>query len=52
MAYEFVRCEYMKGTIKKRGSTYTIIIDIGKNSEGKRKQKWYGGYKRKMLKKT
>lgn len=37
----------MKGTIKKRGNTYTIIIDIGKDLNGKRKQKWYGGYKRK-----
>lgn len=47
MAIKFGRYRCMKGTIKKRGSTYTIIIDIGKGSDGKRKQKWYGGYKRK-----
>jgi len=37
----------MRGTIKKRGSTYTIIIDIGSENSGKRQQKWYGGYKKK-----
>lgn len=38
----------MKGHIRKRGSTYSIVVDIGKNPEtGKRQQKWFSGYKTK-----
>lgn len=36
----------MKGSIKKRGNTYTIIVDIY-NEKGERKKKWIVGYKRK-----
>lgn len=37
----------MKGSIIKRNKTYTIIIDIGRDLNGKRKQRWFGGYKTK-----
>ncbi|MGE7873794.1 Arm DNA-binding domain-containing protein [Bacillus paramycoides] len=38
----------MKGHIRKRGSKWAIIIDIGPNPEtGKRRQKWFSGYKTK-----
>lgn len=38
----------MRGHIRKRGSKYSIIIDIGKDPKtGKRQQKWFSGYKTK-----
>lgn len=38
----------MKGTVLKRGETYSYIVDIGKDPvTGKRKQKMKGGFKRK-----
>lgn len=38
----------MKGHIRKRGSKYCIVIDIGPDPEtGKRRQKWFSGYKTK-----
>ncbi len=36
----------MRGHIRKRGSTYSIVVDIGIDpATGKRKQKWFSGYK-------
>ncbi|MGG0727252.1 tyrosine-type recombinase/integrase [Bacillus paramycoides] len=38
----------MKGHIRKRGSKYCIVVDIGPDPEtGKRRQKWFSGYKTK-----
>lgn len=37
----------MKGCITKKGSTYSIIVDMGRDGNGKRKQKWFNGYKTK-----
>lgn len=39
----------MKGCIvKKKGrSTYSIVIELGRDESGKRKQKWFNGYKTK-----
>lgn len=38
----------MRGHIRKRGSTWSIVVDLGKDPiTGKRKQKWYSGYKTK-----
>ncbi|KAA0788656.1 site-specific integrase [Bacillus sp. BPN334] len=38
----------MKGHIRKRGNNYCIIIDIDPDPEaGKRRQKWFSGYKTK-----
>lgn len=35
----------MKGSITKKGNTYSVIIDIGNDKNGKRRQKWFSGYK-------
>lgn len=35
------------GSIRKRGKTYTIFFDIGKDANGKRRQKTKGGFKNK-----
>lgn len=37
----------MKGYIRKRGNTYSFTIDIGRDPQGKRKQKTKGGFKTK-----
>lgn len=37
----------MRGHIRKRGSTYSIVVDIGRDENSKRKQKWFSGYKTK-----
>jgi integrase len=37
----------MRGTIQKRGKTYTIIVDLERGPDGKRKQKSKGGFKTK-----
>ncbi|MGB9808656.1 MAG: Arm DNA-binding domain-containing protein, partial [Caldanaerobacter sp.] len=37
----------MRGHIRKRGSTYSIVVDIGRGENGKRKQKWISGFKTK-----
>ena len=37
----------MRGHIRKRGSTYSIVVDVGRDEYGKRKQKWYSGFKTK-----
>lgn len=38
----------LRGHIRKRGNTYSIVVDLGKDPiTGKRKQKWFSGYKRK-----
>jgi hypothetical protein len=42
----------MKGSITKRGTTYSAIVDIGRDKNGKRKQKWFNGYKTKKRSST
>lgn len=38
----------MRGHIRKRGSKYSIVVDIGTDPKtGKRQQKWFSGYKTK-----
>jgi len=37
----------MRGHIRKRGDGYSVVIDIGIDETGKRKQKWHSGYKTK-----
>ncbi|MCL4474294.1 MAG: site-specific integrase [Actinobacteria bacterium] len=37
----------MKGHVKKRGGTWTIIYDLGRDIDGKRQQKWKGGFRTK-----
>lgn len=37
----------MQGHVRKRGNTWSIVIDVGYDENGKRKQKWYSGFKTK-----
>lgn len=37
----------MKGCIFKRGKTYSVVVELGRNEKGKRGQKWFSGYKTK-----
>ncbi len=30
----------MRGHLRKRGSSWAIVIDVGRDEEGKRRQKW------------
>ncbi|SDX46235.1 Site-specific recombinase XerD [Marininema mesophilum] len=39
----------MKGYFRKRGKTWSFTLDIGKDSNGRRKQKTKGGYKTKKI---
>lgn len=34
----------MRGSIIKRGNKYSIVVDVGRDEKGKRKQKWFSGY--------
>ena len=37
----------MKGTIIKRGATYSIVLDLGRGPNGKRIRKWHSGFETK-----
>lgn len=37
----------MAGSVRKRGSTWTYVVDVGRDDEGKRKQQSRGGFKTK-----
>lgn len=37
----------MKGSIVQRGDSYSIVIDVGRDAFGKRKQRWFSGFKSK-----
>lgn len=37
----------MRGTITKKGKKWYIVVDIGKDENGRRKQKWFSGYRTK-----
>jgi len=34
----------LRGTVIKRSSKWSIVVDIGRDAKGKRKQKWYSGF--------
>lgn len=34
----------MKGHVRKRGNKWCFVIDVGRDENGKRKQKWFSGY--------
>jgi integrase len=37
----------MRGHVRKRGSTWAVVVDVGRDPDtGKRRQRWHGGYKR------
>jgi integrase len=35
----------MRGTIIKRGSTYSVVLDLGRGPDGKRIRDWHSGYR-------
>ena len=37
----------MRGHIRKRGETWTVVVDVGRDVNGKRLRKWHGGFKTK-----
>jgi hypothetical protein len=37
----------MRGTIIKRGATYSVVLDLGRDDSGRRVRKWHSGYKTK-----
>jgi integrase len=38
-----------RGTVIKRGKSWSVVLDIGKSAEGKRIRKWHSGYRTKAL---
>lgn len=37
----------MRGHIRKRGSTWVVVIDVGRDANGRRRQKWHSGFRTK-----
>ena len=37
----------MRGHIRQRGAGWVVVVDHGRDEAGRRKQKWYSGYKTK-----
>src|SRR5690625_1447035 len=37
----------MRGHVAKKGNSYYVVVDLGRDHKNKRKQKWFSGYKRK-----
>lgn len=37
----------MRGHIRKRGSTWAVVVDLGADDSGRRRQKWHSGYRTK-----
>ena len=37
----------MKGTVIRRGSTYSVVLDLGRGPDGRRVRKWHSGYETK-----
>lgn len=37
----------MRGTVIRRGSTYSVVLDLGKGPDGKRIRRWHSGYRTK-----
>jgi integrase len=35
----------MRGSIIKRGSTYSVVLDLGRGPDSKRQRKWHSGYR-------
>jgi integrase len=36
----------MRGHIRRRGGTWTVVVDVGRDENGKRLRKWHSGYAR------
>jgi hypothetical protein len=37
----------VRGTVIKRGSTYSVVLDLGRGPDGKRIRRWHSGYRTK-----
>lgn len=37
----------MRGSIIKRGTTYSVVLDLGRGPDGKRVRRWHSGYRTK-----
>lgn len=37
----------MRGHIRKRGSTWAVVVDVGRDEDGRRQQKWHSGFRTK-----
>lgn len=37
----------MRGHIRKRGTTWAVVVDIGRDEHGRRQQKWHSGFRTK-----
>jgi len=37
----------MRGTVIRRGTAYSVVLDLGKGADGKRIRKWHSGYRTK-----
>lgn len=37
----------MRGHVRKRGTKWVVVLDTGRDSTGKRRQKWHSGYRTK-----
>lgn len=37
----------MRGHIRKRGSSWSVVVDHDRDEDGKRRQKWHSGYRTK-----
>lgn len=36
----------MRGHVRKRGSKWCVVVDVGRDEEGKRIRKWHSGFNR------
>ena len=36
-----------RGTVINRGTTYSVVLDIGRDEDGKRLRRWHSGYQTK-----
>src|SRR3990172_12491904 len=34
----------MRGHIRKRGKSWAIVVDVGRDENGRRRQRWHSGY--------
>lgn len=37
----------MRGHVRKRGNTWSVVVDLGTDENGRRRQKWHSGYRTK-----
>ena len=37
----------MRGHVRKRGNTWTVVVDVGRDENGRRRQKWHSGFRTK-----